>query len=83
MRPITPITSASVDSDFDYEQDGPGPVFTTTAGLAEHLRAGEFDIDAVRRFRERWFEIADGHSSERFVDQIVLPALARKPAPRD
>jgi len=60
---------------FDFEQDGPGPVFTTTAALAEYVRAGQFDHDAIRRFRERWFEIADGHSTERFVDRIVLPVL--------
>jgi CDP-ribitol ribitolphosphotransferase len=64
---------------FDYVNEGPGPLFETTAALGDHLRAGSFDLDTVRRFRQRWFEIADGHSSERFVDQIVLPALAGRP----
>jgi teichoic acid ribitol-phosphate primase len=61
---------------FDYRSEGPGPVFVTTAELADYIRAGEFDLDVVRRFREPWFDVADGHSSERFVDQIVVPALA-------
>jgi len=60
---------------FDYESGVPGPVFTTTSGLAEYLSAGEFDIARVREFRTRSFDTADGHASERVVDQLVLPAL--------
>jgi len=60
---------------FDYESGVPGPVFTTTSGLAEYLSAGRFDLDAVESFRARSFDIADGHASERVIDQLVLPAL--------
>jgi CDP-ribitol ribitolphosphotransferase len=67
---------------FDYRREGPGPVFVTTQELADYLRAGQFDLEVVRRFRDRWFHIADGHSSARFVDQIVLPALAGGGQPR-
>jgi CDP-glycerol glycerophosphotransferase (TagB/SpsB family) len=60
---------------FDYRLEVPGPVFETTVALATYLRAGEFDLEPVKRFATKWFEIADGHASERLVDQIVLPAL--------
>lgn len=61
---------------FDYRNEGPGPVFETADALAAHLRAGVFDTQRIERFRDRWFEIADGHATERVVDRLVLPALA-------
>lgn len=60
---------------FDYRNGVPGPVFDTTEDLAQWLRAGDFDLDRVARFRTEAFDVADGHASERFVDRIVLPAL--------
>lgn len=60
---------------FEYRTGVPGPVFDTTEDLARWLRAGVFDLDRVERFRAESFDVADGHASERFVDQIVLPAL--------
>ena len=60
---------------FDYRTGVPGPVFENTADLARWLRAGQFDLDRVERFRAESFEVADGHASERFVDRVVVPAL--------
>lgn len=60
---------------FDFRTGVPGPIFETTRELAAWLRAGEFDLERVARFRDESFEIADGHATERFVDEIVLPAL--------
>jgi CDP-glycerol glycerophosphotransferase (TagB/SpsB family) len=60
---------------FDYRADGPGPVFDTSEQVAAYLAAAEFDHQRLVRFRERWFSVADGHASERFVDRFVLPAL--------
>lgn len=60
---------------FDFLTGVPGPVFETTGELAAWLRAGEFDLERVARFRDESFEVADGHATERFVDEIVLPAL--------
>lgn len=59
----------------DYRAWVPGPVFEDAAGLATWLRDGDFDLDRVRAFAERSFEVADGHASARFVDEVVLPAL--------
>ncbi len=60
---------------FDYRTAMPGPVFETTEPLAAFLRAGRFELEPVRAFARHWFEVADGHASERFVDRIVIPAL--------
>jgi CDP-ribitol ribitolphosphotransferase len=60
---------------FEYRTGVPGPVFETTEELAAWLRAGQFDLDRVERFRADSFEVADGHATERFVDRIVVPAL--------
>ena len=59
----------------DYRSWVPGPVFDRTEPLASWLRAGEFDLEPVRRFREASFEVADGQATRRFVDEVVLPAL--------
>ncbi|HEX3264130.1 MAG TPA: CDP-glycerol glycerophosphotransferase family protein [Candidatus Limnocylindrales bacterium] len=60
---------------FDYRSGVPGPVFETTTALAAWLRAGDFDLERVARFRDESFDVADGHASRRFVDEVLLPAL--------
>jgi CDP-ribitol ribitolphosphotransferase len=60
----------------DLDRDLPGPIFTETDALAAFVRAGAFDLERVRRFARDWFEVAHGRASRRFVDEIVLPALA-------
>jgi CDP-ribitol ribitolphosphotransferase len=64
---------------FDYPTGLPGPVFETTAALAAWLRAGEFDVERVRRFAADSFDAADGRSTARFVDEVVRPTLAGDP----
>ena len=59
----------------DYLRDVPGPVFRNSVDVAAHIAAAEFDIDRVRAFKARSFDVADGRASERFVDEVVLPAL--------
>jgi CDP-glycerol glycerophosphotransferase (TagB/SpsB family) len=63
----------------DLRSDLPGPVVATTAELAAHLLEGAFDAEATRAFARRWFDVADGHASERFVERIVLPAVRGDP----
>lgn len=60
---------------FDYATGVPGPVFVETGALAAYLRAGRFDLERVRRFREAAFDVADGRASARFVEQVARPAL--------
>jgi CDP-ribitol ribitolphosphotransferase len=59
----------------DYRTGVPGPVFADTAALAAWIRAGDFDLERVRRFARESFQVADGHASERLVDRVILPAL--------
>jgi CDP-ribitol ribitolphosphotransferase len=60
---------------FDFRTGVPGPIFETTAELAAWLAAAEYDLERVRRFRDESFEVADGRATERYVDEIILPAL--------
>ena len=62
---------------FDYRTGVPGPIFETSEALADYLRAGEFDLARVARFRRELFAIADGRSTARVTDELVLPALSR------
>ena len=62
---------------FDYRTGVPGPIFETTEALAEYLRAGDFDLDRVERFREASFDVADGGSATRVTDELILPSLTR------
>ncbi len=64
---------------FDFRTGVPGPVFEDTPALAAYVQAGDFDLPRVRAFARTWFDVADGHASERFVDRIVLPALQGRP----
>ncbi len=59
-----------------YETDLPGPIFTDTAALAAHLRAGQDDLERVRRFAAESFDVADGNATARFVTEVVDRALA-------
>ena len=66
----------------DYATDMPGPIFTTSQELAAYLRAGAFDLDAVERFARDSFDVADGRATERFIGEVVEPALvAHEPDP--
>jgi CDP-ribitol ribitolphosphotransferase len=60
---------------FDYRTGVPGPIFETSEALADYLRAGEFDLARVDRFRRESFDIADGRSTARVTDELFVPAL--------
>ena len=60
---------------FDYREEGPGPVFTTSADLAAYLRSGALATERLEAFARQWFFVADGRAAERFVDRLVLPSL--------
>ena len=62
---------------FDYRTGVPGPIFETTEAVAEYLRAGDFDLERVARFREASFDVADGGSATRVTDALILPSLTR------
>ncbi|HEY4633542.1 MAG TPA: CDP-glycerol glycerophosphotransferase family protein [Candidatus Limnocylindrales bacterium] len=62
---------------FDFRAGVPGPVFDDSGELAAYLRSGTADMARVEAFARASFDVADGHASARFVDTIVVPALAR------
>jgi CDP-ribitol ribitolphosphotransferase len=53
----------------------PGPLFTTTSALVDHVRSAHADLDRIHEFARTWFDVADGQATERFVERIVRPAL--------
>ncbi len=59
----------------DFPADLPGPVHVTTESLAKAIAAGAFDLERVRQFAGSSFDVADGHATERLVDEVILPAL--------
>ena len=67
----------------DFPADLPGPVFATTADLAAAIRADAFDLERVRAFATASFDVVDGHSTARIVDEVILPAVRGEPALRD
>jgi CDP-ribitol ribitolphosphotransferase len=60
---------------FGYESGVPGPVFEDTGSLARFLRAGVFDLGRVRRFAGEMFDVADGHATERVVEELIVPHM--------
>ena len=63
---------------FDYRTGVPGPVFAETSELATWISAASFDLERVRAFATRSFDRADGHATERLVEQVILPAYAER-----
>lgn len=61
---------------WDFRSGVPGPIFEESGALARWIAAEQHDTAPVRAFRERWIEVADGNSSERFVRQVIAPLLA-------
>src|SRR3970282_29186 len=61
---------------FEYRTGVPGPIFTDSRALAEHLRAADFYLERVRRSAAESFDVAGGRATQRFVDEVVGPALA-------
>jgi CDP-glycerol glycerophosphotransferase (TagB/SpsB family) len=64
---------AERDFYYDYRTLIPGPLFTDVKELASWIMGGDFDLEAVARFRDRFFDVADGQASRRVVDYIFGP----------
>ncbi|HSU79595.1 MAG TPA: CDP-glycerol glycerophosphotransferase family protein [Candidatus Angelobacter sp.] len=52
---------------FNFRSFIPGPLFTETAELVAWLKSDTFDRAKVKAFKQRFFDHADGKSSERIV----------------
>ena len=62
---------------FDYRTGVPGPIFETTDELAALSPRREFDLERVDRFRAASFDVADGRSTRRVTDELIVPSLTR------
>ncbi|KYD11350.1 CDP-glycerol glycerophosphotransferase family protein [Bacillus sporothermodurans] len=56
---------------YDYETIIPGPLFNETVALIEWIQKGNFDLQAIRQFRARFFDYLDGNTSKRIVRHFV------------
>lgn len=56
----------------DYDQTAPGKVCLTFGELLEALRAGDYETEKAEAFREENFDQIDTHSSDRFIDWLLL-----------
>jgi teichoic acid ribitol-phosphate primase len=65
----------------DWPADLPGPVFASTAELAGAIVRADHDLERVARFARASFDIADGRSTARVVEELLLPALDGVPPP--
>jgi CDP-ribitol ribitolphosphotransferase len=64
---------------FDFRREAPGPIVDTTEDLATVIRADDWDLDRVRAFAARSWDVPAGGAARRLVDAVLLPALAGEP----
>jgi CDP-glycerol glycerophosphotransferase len=56
---------------FDLEENAPGPLIRTTAGVVEALSEPDRDADRRARFRSRFCPYEDGRSAAKAVDRLM------------
>lgn len=56
----------------DFDSTAPGTVCTTFECLVETLSTENYDLERIARFREENFDRIDTHSSDRFIDWLIL-----------
>ncbi|RGD75519.1 CDP-glycerol glycerophosphotransferase family protein [Anaerofustis stercorihominis] len=61
----------------DFHNDLPGKVYTDTLSMAKDIKDNNFEMDRVRDFKKQTFEVADGKSSERFVNELIKPNMIK------
>lgn len=54
----------------NYNHIVPGPVVETNEALIQAIHAGEYDMEAIRSFRDEWNTYSSGNSSKRLVEEI-------------
>ncbi|RSD26974.1 CDP-glycerol glycerophosphotransferase family protein [Mesobacillus subterraneus] len=55
----------------DYKEMVPGPVFAQTEALADWIKNEDFNLEAVKNFKKRFFDFHDGKASERIAMHIM------------
>lgn len=56
---------------YEFEEIVPGPIFDDSEELAQWIKNGEFNLEAVAKFKERFLPNTDGKVSYRVVEEIL------------
>lgn len=56
---------------YDYEDFVPGPIAGSTREVIEYMKEEQPDLDPVIRFKDRFFDRADGQATKRVVDILL------------
>lgn len=56
---------------YDYQTFVPGPIFTKTDELRNWLLNGNFDLDKIIAFKNRFFDYTDGKATQRIVSHLL------------
>lgn len=76
-RPIaffaTDLEEYTCERDFYYPYQSiiPGPLFTDTEPLIKWIKEGQFDMEKLEEFRNRFFNYIDGNASKRIVHHLI------------
>ena len=57
---------------YSYEELIPGPMVKDTESLIKEIKKGKFDLNRIRKFKNRFFDIQDGKATERIMKHIIL-----------
>ncbi|WP_043929972.1 bifunctional glycosyltransferase/CDP-glycerol:glycerophosphate glycerophosphotransferase [Bacillus sp. EB01] len=58
---------------YEYEDFVPGPITSNTDEIINLIKSGDFDLEKVRAFAERFFDHRDGQAAKRFVETLIKP----------
>lgn len=56
---------------YSYEELIPGPMVKDTESLIKEIKEGKFDLNRIRKFKNRFFDIQDGKATERIMKHIL------------
>jgi CDP-ribitol ribitolphosphotransferase len=56
---------------YEYETFVPGPIARTTAEVVDYIVKGQFPLDVVEQFSNKFFDHRDGKSTERFIETFL------------
>ncbi|MDO4521887.1 MAG: CDP-glycerol glycerophosphotransferase family protein [Eubacteriales bacterium] len=57
---------------YDYQEMTPGPVVQSTEEIVHYIEhiSSEFDVNMVRKFRNRFMSACDGHATDRLLELL-------------
>lgn len=61
---------------FDYQSEMPGPICKDEKTLISVIRKNDYDIERIRKFKQKYFTYFDGQSTKRVVE--LIDAMMKK-----